>query len=115
MDMKLLQGSPFRSLIVASVAGLLGIGAAGASQSEPGVPSITVSYRDLELTTIEGANTLYRRMRGAARSVCGEQGHTLFEQQAWQACVRNALERGVAAVNNPLLTSVHTQASHGSV
>ncbi len=115
MDTKLLQGSPFRPLVLASAVCLLGAASAGASQSASPVPSVTVKYRDLNLNTIEGANTLYRRIRGAARTVCGEEGRALFEQQAWRACFEDALARAVATVNSPLLTGAHGQASRPAV
>ena len=41
----------------------------------PGAPSITVSFRDLDLSSIAGATTLYRRIQGAAMLTAVHTGH----------------------------------------
>lgn len=70
--------------------------------------SITVSFRDLDLSGIAGATTLYHRIQSAAKQVCGyAPGADLIERAAWQACYRNATTEAVRKVNNPLLTAVH--------
>jgi UrcA family protein len=70
--------------------------------------SITVSFRDLDLSSIAGATTLYHRIQSAAKQVCGyAPGITLIERAAWQACYRDATADAVRKVNNPLLTAVH--------
>jgi UrcA family protein len=43
-------------------------------------PSVTVRYADLDLSRVAGAQTLYKRIKGAARSVCGDQGRRIEEQ-----------------------------------
>jgi len=70
--------------------------------------SITVSFRDLDLSSIAGATTLYHRIQSAAKQVCGyAPGADLIERAAWQACYRNSTADAVRKVNNPLLTAVH--------
>jgi UrcA family protein len=70
--------------------------------------SITVSFRDLDLSSIAGATTLYHRIQSAAKQVCGyAPGADLIERAVWQACYRNATADAVRKVNNPLLTAVH--------
>ena len=71
------------------------------------VQSVTVSYRDLNLMSVEGLITLDRRIQGAARTVCGYEGRSLTEQSEWRHCYQGAMARALAAVNNPLLTAVH--------
>jgi UrcA family protein len=71
------------------------------------VQSMTVRYADVNLATVAGATTLYRRIQGAARLVCGESGRSLAERQAWKECYRNAVEGAVTKVNNPTLSAVH--------
>lgn len=68
---------------------------------------VTVKYGDLNLSTETGARTLYRRIRGAARSVCGEEGRAIYEQRIWEGCFRGAMDEAVAAVHSPLLTSIY--------
>jgi UrcA family protein len=94
---------------------LLGlIGAAQASASEPA--GIRVGYGDLDLTTSAGAHTLYARIAGAARTVCGFEGTPLIEQTLWNSCYRRAIAAAVAKVNSPLLTAVETGGpAHASV
>jgi UrcA family protein len=74
----------------------------------PEVRSVTVSYRDLDLSTPHGAKVLYRRIQAAAREVCGYRGAGLLEQSVWEGCYRNAIANAVGKVNNPLVTAVHT-------
>ena len=76
--------------------------------ADPIQSSITVSFRDLDLSTIAGATTLYRRIQRAANQVCGYHGADLIEQSLWRACYRSATDDAVRKVNNPLLTAVHT-------
>ena len=46
------------------------LGASAASAGPAAAHSVTVNYRDLNLSTIDGAITLYQRLKGAARTVC---------------------------------------------
>lgn len=70
--------------------------------------SITVSYRDLDLSSVAGAKALYQRIAGAARTVCGYQGHSFTDQALWNSCYKGAITDAVKKVNSPLLTAVHT-------
>jgi UrcA family protein len=115
MDIKLLQGSPFRTLALTSIACLIAAAPAGASQPSPEAASVTVSYGDLNLSTTEGASTLYRRIRLAADSVCGYKGRTLLEQQHWMSCFNGAVDRAVGSVDKPTVTSLHAHTSRRPV
>jgi UrcA family protein len=56
--------------------------------------SITVSFRDLDLSSIAGATTLYHRIQSAARQVCGyAPGADLIERAAWQQARVGAVRR----------------------
>jgi UrcA family protein len=66
------------------------------------VPTKTVSFRDLDLSTAEGAQALYDRIAGAARVVCRG-----TEIAAMHACRARAVDDAVKAVGNPLLSSLH--------
>ena len=77
------------------------------SWSAPEGPSVTVSFRDLDLSSVAGATTLYRRIQGAARQVCGHAGSDIIERSIWKSCYRGATADAVRKVNNPLLTAVH--------
>jgi UrcA family protein len=91
---------------LASIVSALGITPAWSATAD--VRSVTVSYRDLDLSSPEGANVLYRRIQAAAREVCGHPGADLLEQGIWKSCYRDAIADAVAKVDNPLLTAIHT-------
>ncbi len=79
-----------------------------AQAGAPGTHVLKVNYRDLDLTTSRGATELYGRIRGAARFVCGEEGRSIDEQNAWQSCFRSAVSEAVSTVHSPLVTALDT-------
>jgi UrcA family protein len=86
-----------------AVAGLLA--SANAYAWNPPEPrSVIVDYRDLNMSPLAGATTLYTRIRGAARQLCGDASRDLFAQRARNLCLQHAIE---GAVNSPLLTKVY--------
>ncbi len=102
---KSIHRSSFWSVAFASVACLLG--ATQAQAADPsGVRSETVSYRDLNLSTIEGATALYLRIKRAANHVCDEPGVGMEHFREWQSCYQAAIADAVAKVNSPLLAAV---------
>jgi len=74
--------------------------------------SIHVVYSDLNLSSDAGISTLYRRLHGAARTVCGEQ-HSLrlagsLEQLLKnKQCYDSVLTRAVSSFDNTRLQSIH--------
>jgi UrcA family protein len=93
------------SVACVSAACLLGAAQVPAGASAP--RSVTVSYRDLDLTTIAGATTLYQRLKTAANTVCDSPGFGLSSYQEWHSCYKAALSNAVAKVNSPILIAVH--------
>jgi UrcA family protein len=73
------------------------------------VRSVKVSYADLNLSTLAGATTLYRRIERAARTVCGPESslREIQRYRDWKNCYESAVSNAVARVNSPLLTAVH--------
>ena len=73
------------------------------------VRTMTVHYADLNIATASGATTLYHRIIGAARNVCGEEGYELDldARRSWDDCFRSAVNDAVEKVHSPLLTAVH--------
>ena len=67
----------------------------------------TVSYADLDLSRSEGAATLYGRLLGAAKQVCGNPSRSLEQIGQWKACYSSALDEAVVKVDEPALTIVH--------
>ena len=103
-----------RPAAFACVVGLLGMAPVLASNRANGPRTMTVTYRDLNLSTVAGATTLYQRIKGAARSVCGDEGRGLDEQRQWRSCYRGAIAGAVATVHSPLLIAVHSGESNES-
>jgi UrcA family protein len=69
-----------------------------------------VRYADLDITRSAGAAALYTRITAAARAVC-EPTLSTWEQESIASrsrrCREQAIERAVADVNAPALTSYH--------
>ena len=83
---------------------------AGASASDPRVPTATVRYSDLDLTTTDGLHALYQRLRVASRQVCrAYEGQDLAQLSHWQACYKQALDGAVTQLKLPGLTSLHVK------
>ncbi len=72
------------------------------------MPSVTVSYEDLNLTTSAGVDALYARLRSASRSVCNVgQRRALVDVMESRSCYRQVLETAVGNANLPTLTARH--------
>jgi UrcA family protein len=104
---KSLHSRAVRAAALASIACLFGTGTVLAADADE--VHLKVSYSDLNLSTINGATTLYQRIEGAAHFVCGEEGRSLDEQLFWKSCYGNAVNHAVTQVNNPLLTSLYAK------
>jgi UrcA family protein len=84
--------------------------AANAQRAEAAapMPSIAVSYEDLNLNTPSGVDALYARLRAASRSVCNVgQSRGLVGVMASKDCYRQVLETAVGNANLPTLTARH--------
>lgn len=108
-----MNASPAHRLVHAAFAlgcGLLLAGAASSASAAGPVRQITVSYADLDLSRTEGAETLYRRLRAAARQVCGpDEARELARRAAWKECVDRAVAEAVRTVDRDALKAVHRQ------
>jgi UrcA family protein len=83
--------------------------AGGAQAQQADAPAhMTVSYADLNLNSDAGIAVLYRRLRHAARQVCGDWDTTsLSRGLEAMACINKAMSQAVAQVNSPMLTSLY--------
>ena len=89
-----------RFVLALSTLMLLAGSAAHAANRAGDVPTKTVSFRDLDLSTAYGAQALYDRIEAAAREVC--RGTELMD---YNACRARAIEGAVKHVGNPLLSA----------
>jgi UrcA family protein len=96
---------------LASAACLLTVGAASAAEAL--VTHITVSCRDLDLSTAAGTQTLYIRIQRAAGEVCDHPGHLEpqydYLERAIRLCRQQAIADAVANVHSPLLTALYNK------
>ena len=92
-------------------AGLIAAGTASAGAAAD-VPSATVRYADLNLSTDAGAHTLYRRIAAAAREVCPDgDSRDLSRAAHARACQQEAIERAVRSVGSEHLAAAHAAAT----
>jgi UrcA family protein len=84
---------------------LAGVLVASDALADEEVRSETVKFADLNVDNQAGVETLYTRLRSAARRVCSETDPT--RQYAATECTRNSLARAVEKVNLPLLTAYY--------
>lgn len=92
-----------RSVLAVSACLLLGFSTSALAANRVGdVATKTVRFKDLDLSTAVGAQTLYERIAAAARVVCREKTYRLT-----RACVAYAIDTAVNGVSSPLLTSIH--------
>jgi UrcA family protein len=72
--------------------------------------SISVSYSDVSFATAKGAADVYRKLKVAARQVCGVNNGTkdIAVIIAANDCAREALADAVRKIDRPTLTAVHS-------
>lgn len=96
-------------------AALLAVGAAAlslisfsASAALP-PPQQEVQFADLDLTSKQDAERLYRRLRTASSEVCSDfrKRHSARMQERYRECVSQAVENAVATIAHPSLTALH--------
>jgi UrcA family protein len=92
-------------------AAILSCSAAVASPASAAIdqpPTYVVRFADVDLSKVDGAATLYTRIRGAAKQVCAPfDTRELGFLVQYHACVDKAIADAVANVNRPLLSQYH--------
>jgi UrcA family protein len=75
--------------------------------------SVTVRFADLDTTNTQGAAMLYRRLKGAAASVCRdlEPGKQLVRAAVYKNCMHTALSNAIVKLDRPAVTAY--AAAHG--
>ena len=73
-----------------------------------GAPAVIVNFSDLDIARGSGVQTLYQRLRTAAKTVCGmKDTRNLTVMQEWRACYKQALNGAVEKVNIESLDKLH--------
>lgn len=83
-----------------------------AAVPEPVPTKVIVHYSDTAFGTAEGTAQVYRKLKSAARMVCGinDGGRLTIDQGvAAKNCFDTALADAVRRIDRPMLTSVHTR------
>jgi UrcA family protein len=102
-------------LVLASLAGILAAGAAGAVNADGGVPSVVVKYDAASLATEVGVNDLYRRIMSAAKKVCPDASiRDLVGQQRVDECRNRAVSRAIGQIDNSQLAALYASHSKNS-
>jgi UrcA family protein len=107
--------------ITISAAIVLGFSAAAASAGtsdglfvSDGINKYTVRFPDLDLSKVDGAVTLYGRLRRAAAMVCSPlSGRGLALNPQYRACVDQAIAGAVQSVASPMLSQYHESRTKG--
>ena len=92
-------------LVILLSACSVGVQAARADDSRA---QVKVSYADLNLSSTQGAETLYRRIKSAAGEVCypGEEMNLSLMAKR-RACIQKAISDAVMDVGSPTLIAVY--------
>ena len=86
-----------------------GYASADAGRSDD-VPKIVVSLAGLEMSSPQGAEMVYGRIRTAAKVVCRvDQSRALQQIARASVCFRNAMDDAVGQANRPVLSALHAQ------
>ena len=99
-------------LVIATILGPITLGCAAAciAGDNGDVPHAVVKFRDLNLSSPDGAAALYGRIKVAAYDVCGSfytDKYDLTDLAAVNTCVHHAVRDAVAKVNQPVLSAIY--------
>src|SRR5687768_133306 len=87
---------------------LCGVGAVAIADSKIVPSRVAVEYGDLDLSQVDGAETLYKRITTAARRTCGEATRgSLNQLSRFKQCYQTAVANAVNEVDAKTLTAVH--------
>lgn len=100
----MLNANSFRFFLAAAIWVALASGctAPPASSAYSDARKVTVRFGDLDLSNLQGATALYRRIRLAAEQVCSPfDGRDIASKIRMEACVHRAVADAVTTVDRP--------------
>jgi UrcA family protein len=110
--MKTKQHTQFTIAILCGVLSMSALATTGIVSDKSGDYAVRVPAGDLNLSNKIGAETLYQRMKSAARQICGPQEYrttgSLARSRMNLQCYQQALDSAVNKVDNEQLTEIHT-------
>lgn len=88
--------------------------AAGIASADDGgtdnLPTAVVSLAGLDLSTSQGADMVYDRIRSAAKMVCRvNESRELAQVMRARDCFRSSVDDAIAQANRPLLSDLHAR------
>jgi UrcA family protein len=107
--MKTTISKNLRAAIHCAIAGAtLGTLLCTAAPADEPLASRTVTYADLDISQMAGAQVLYRRIEMAALHVCPLADlRNLSARPAHDRCVKQAIDNAVNGVHSAILSSLH--------
>jgi UrcA family protein len=109
--MNTITSTPRRTLVAGAILSVLALTFATVSSAHEGTtpPQVTVKFADLDVSSSEGAQALYRRIHSAANIVCwrmyvNESNETYKLNK--DGCLQQVIADAVAKVNQPALSAV---------
>ena len=101
--------TPLRTLVAGAILSVLALSFATASHADDDTtpPQVTVKFGDLDVSTLQGAAALYRRINSAAIDVCSRM-YVIEQAYKWHkdACLQKVIGDAVIKVNRPALSAV---------
>ena len=109
------KSAKFRRVLATALFAAFVSGAAVCSAADGDPLQSTVKYGDLKVSSTQGANTLYGRIRSAAQGVCHSlDGRDMASKKLFAACVHDAIAKAVNKVDQPSLFAVYNAKSGAS-
>lgn len=106
MQIRTTRNTVAAAAIFLALSGLSAIGTANIPELT--IESVRVSYADLDLSSSEGARTLYARLRNAAENVCDVyERQSVREMLDARDCRDHALDKAVQQVGSQQLLAIH--------
>jgi UrcA family protein len=106
---RLIAGAVFTTLI-GSLSSI-----AGAAENTDSLQK-TVKYSEVAVSSVQGAASLYNRIRTASEEVCSPLDHgDLASKMHARSCTHRAIADAVSQVNQPALTAVYNARNGGSL
>jgi len=105
----------FRQLLAGALVTWLSGAVSGTALADDGdaapARTMVVRFGDLNLSSEEGVQKLYGRIRQAATTVCSETGPSSARPYSleFQQCKEQAINTAVGKINNKVLTAMHQQ------
>lgn len=98
-----------RPILAATICAALTCGIATASFAfdSPDASQVKVKYGDLDVSSASGAAMLYKRIQGAAETVCQPlKNPDLFPRKLFYICMKKAISNAIKEANEPLLFAI---------